>query len=41
MTAKVSDIFTPEDWDDIPGFDFTDITYQSRDPQRLSASHRR
>ncbi len=26
-TEKVSDIFRPEDWDDVPGFDFTDITY--------------
>lgn len=26
-TAKVSDIFEPDDWNDVPGFDFTDITY--------------
>jgi naphthoate synthase len=26
-TKKVSDIFNPERWNEIPGFDFTDITY--------------
>lgn len=26
-TAKVSEIFDPEAWDVVPGFDFTDITY--------------
>ncbi|MCO4755970.1 MAG: 1,4-dihydroxy-2-naphthoyl-CoA synthase [Bacteriovoracaceae bacterium] len=27
MTEKVSEIFNPELWDVVPGFDFTDITY--------------
>ncbi len=27
MTAKVSDIFDPEMWIPVPGFDFSDITY--------------
>ncbi|MBY0414634.1 MAG: 1,4-dihydroxy-2-naphthoyl-CoA synthase, partial [Bdellovibrionales bacterium] len=27
MTKKVSDIFDPNLWNEIPGFDFTDITY--------------
>lgn len=27
MTKKVSDIFNPEAWDEVPGFNFTDITY--------------
>lgn len=26
-TARVSDIFNPDLWDEVPGFDFTDITY--------------
>ena len=26
-TKKVSDIFDPSAWDEIPDFDFTDITY--------------
>ena len=26
-TKKVSDIFNPEKWLEVPGFDFTDITY--------------
>lgn len=27
MTKKVSDIFDPNMWDEVPGFDFEDITY--------------
>lgn len=27
MTNKVSDIFNPQDWDEVPNFQFTDITY--------------
>lgn len=27
MTNKVSDIFNPQDWDEVPNFNFTDITY--------------
>ena len=27
MTKKVSDIFDPNLWDEVPGFNFTDITY--------------
>ena len=26
-TKKVSEIFNPEKWLEVPGFDFTDITY--------------
>ena len=27
MTNKVSDIFDPSEWEEVPGFDFKDITY--------------
>ena len=27
MTKRVSDIFDPREWDEVPGFDFEDITY--------------
>jgi naphthoate synthase len=31
MTAQVSEIFDPSAWTEVPGFDFTDITYHRAD----------
>jgi len=32
-TKKVSDIFDPSVWDEVKGFDFTDITYHKAKKQ--------